>query len=383
MNLNEYDKLRSKKNKKDFEGRNKEMNRWIYLISYLGNIGSIFFASFYLYPALLKVLSVHLSNEFVYNLISITITVLVLAIFELLKRYTIKIFALEYYNNKKKFNSSIIGLLVITSTVVLISIYLALSGSVNLASTSNEKNVLVEKDISIQIDSAVKFADNEKLHYVIDNNRLREINNNLRVKLLETPTAYRVVRSEYQDNVDKNIGVINNNNELIKKIEDDLKLKIEKINNNLHLKKNVNADDDFWLIILFVVLTIVDELLIIAGIYFREYYENKLFELNHQKYEKFYQKRERYKALLAFVYNNGKAIPGDKVLSGIELKEVLIDKTNITGSNKLVDTFLSDMDRLNVFVTNGKRRHIAATYSDAIDIIENIDDAYYVIENMK
>ena len=40
------------------------------------------------------------------------------------------------------------------------------------------------------------------------------------------------------------------------------------------------------------------------------------------------------------------------------------------------------MDRLGIFVTNGKRRYIQATFDDALETIENYDDAYRVLENM-
>ena len=41
------------------------------------------------------------------------------------------------------------------------------------------------------------------------------------------------------------------------------------------------------------------------------------------------------------------------------------------------------MDRLGIFVTNGKRRHVAATYNEAVNIVERYDDAFRVLENMK
>ena len=54
MDIKKYDTLRNKINKKDFEGKNKSLDKWLYRFSFFGNIGSIFFAYFLVYPSLQK-----------------------------------------------------------------------------------------------------------------------------------------------------------------------------------------------------------------------------------------------------------------------------------------------------------------------------------------
>ena len=136
-------------------------------------------------------------------------------------------------------------------------------------------------------------------------------------------------------------------------------------------------------ILLFIIIVIFNEVIIIGGIYFREFYEHKLFEINYQKYEKFYQKRDRYRSLLMYVFGDGKLTIGDKVISGLELKELVREKSTIVNGNKLVDEFLRDMDTLGVFTTNGKRRMIAMQYHEALTVVENYDDALRILENLK
>mgnify|MGYP001484371838 CR=1 FL=1 len=82
-----------------------------------------------------------------------------------------------------------------------------------------------------------------------------------------------------------------------------------------------------------------------------------------------------------FVYQEGKLSVGDNVIKGLELKEIVKEKTTLP--IKFVDEFLRDMDRLGIFVTHGKRRHIQATYEDALQIVDSYDDAYRVLENIK
>lgn len=383
MDLKEYDKLRNKRNKKDFEGRNKGLNKWLFRISWIGNIGSIFFAYFLIYPALYKAISIHLFEGIWSMILANFTTIIILGIFELIKRYVVKNFSLEYFENNKKINTAITGLFSITLLVIGLSFYVSISGSKNLATTSGKVNIIVENKTNVQIDSVNKKYEDKMLPYVKDNEYLRKLNNDLRQKLIETPITYSNIRNGYQANIDKNLEVIKTNENVIDIMKGELENAINRLNKTLFDEKENNKNADIGIIFLFIILTIVDEFIIILGIYFREYYEHKLYENNKQKFDKIYLRKDRYRALLSFCYNNGKANPGDKVISGLELKAILAEKATINNHNKLVDEFLFDMDRLNIFVTNGKRRHIAATYPEAQDILENFDDAFRILENMK
>lgn len=383
MDLKEYDKLRNKRNKKDFEGRNKGLNKWLFRISWIGNIGSIFFAYFLIYPALYKAISIHLFEGIWSMILANFTTIIILGIFELIKRYVVKNFSLEYFENNKKINTAITGLFSITLLVIGLSFYVSISGSKNLATTSGKVNIIVENKTNVQIDSVNKKYEDKMLPYVKDNEYLRKLNNDLRQKLIETPITYSNIRNGYQANIDKNLEVIKTNENVIDIMKGELENAINRLNKTLFDEKENNKNADIGIIFLFIILTIVDEFIIILGIYFREYYEHKLYENNKQKFDKIYLRKDRYRALLSFCYNNGKANPGDKVISGLELKAILAEKATINNHNKLVDEFLFDMDRLNIFVTNGKRRHIVATYQEAQEILESFDDAFRIIENMK
>lgn len=191
------------------------------------------------------------------------------------------------------------------------------------------------------------------------------------------------IRRDYQSNIDKNTKIINDNQSEINKIDNQLSQRVNELKSGLNSTITNNATEDTKNIVLFIIIAIFAELIIIAGVYFREWYEYNLYIINQQKFEKIYLKKDRYRSLLTFVYNNGKLITGDKVISGLELKELVAEKTNMQNSNKFVDEFLHDMDRLGVFSTVGKRRFIATAYQDAITIVEKFDDTLRILENMK
>jgi len=256
-------------------------------------------------------------------------------------------------------------------------------GSKNLASTSEVKNTIAVTQIDVQQDSLTLLYEQRKNTYELDNEELRKINNELRNTLTQTPVGYVSIRRDYQSNIDKNSKIIGDNQNEINNLDAKLQLRVAELKSNLNTTIADNAIEDTKNIVLFVIIAIFAELIIIGGVYFREWYEFNLYIINQQRFEKIYQKKDRYRSLLSFVYKNGKALVGDKVISGLELKEIVADKTNIQNSNKFVDEFLKDMDNLGIFNTVGKRRFIAATYAEAESIIEHFDDAYRALENIK
>lgn len=382
MDLKKYDELRKKINTKDFEGNNGGLDKWLWRFSFVGNASSIFFAYFLVYPALLKAISLNFITGNWGIVLAFALTLIFLVIFEITKRYLIKNFSNDYIVNKRKPNFKVFGWSITSIAVIILSFYLSISGSKNLAQTSLKKNIAVENQTTSKIDSLSSIYDIQKQIYVDDNEGLRKVNNELRQTLAETPLNYIMARKEYQTSIDKNTETIKNNDNEISRLNAELKIKIEEYNTRLDVTKTGNKTEDNKNILLFVIIVIFNELIIIGGLYFREYFEYILYQLNQQKFEKIYQKKDRYKALLIFVYNNGKLSPGDKVITGLDLKEIVADKTNIQNSNKFVEDFLRDMDRLGIFITNGKRRYIQVSFDDALNIIENYDDAYRVLENI-
>jgi hypothetical protein len=383
MELKEYDKLRKKINVKDFEGNNKALDKWLFGFSFVGNLGSIFFSYFLLYPALLKAITINLVNGFFGTALAFIFTNVFLVIFEIIKRYLFRNFSSDYVANNKKMNGPILGWFTVSVAIVLLSFYLSLVGSKNLASTSNIKNNIATVQVDVQKDSLAVQYERKKKTYEMDNQSLRDANTELRKNIALTPVGWMTIRRDYQSNVDKNTEIINNNQNEINKIDNQLSQRVNELKSGLNTTITKNATEDTKSIVLFIIIAIFAELIIISGVYFREFYQYQMFILNKQKFEKIYQKKDRYKALLTFVYKDGKLAPGDKVMSGLELKEIVSEKANIQNSNKIVDEFLKDMDNLGVFNTVGKRRMVASTYPEAQNIIEHFDDAYRVIENMK
>jgi len=383
MDLKKYDKLREKINTKDFEGNNRGLDKWLFRFSFIGNVSSIFFAYFLVFPSLLKAITINFLTGNWAIALAFALTLIFLVIFEITKRYFIRNFSHDFVVNARKMSFKLMSWFVISTVIVMLSFYLSISGSKNLATTSNTRDMVATTETTTRIDSMRAVFDERKTIYLEDNKTLRVVNNDLREKLANTPLNYRTVRNEYQITIDKNGDVIAENEAKIVVIDTEFEARVRELNLNLSEAKNQNQDEDAKNILLFVVIVVFNELIIIGGLYFREYYEYTLFVINQEKYEKIYKKKDRYRALISFIYRDGKLSSGDRVMPSLELKEIVKDKTNIPNTNKFVDEFLRDMDTIGIFNTVGKRRNIQMSHTEALNAIENYDDTYRVLENMK
>jgi len=381
MDLKKYDELRKKINTKDFEGKNAGLDKWLFRFSFFGNIGSIFFAYFLVYPSLLKAITINLFNNDWSIVLAFLFTIIFLVMFEIVKRYLIRNFSHDYVINSRKIKFNIIWWFIISLSVIALSFYLSITGSKNLASTSIVKNEIELVELTQKKDSINIKYDRLINSYYNEINSLRDANKESRKIQNSTTNAWERRENE---------KIITNNEEIIKSYEIKInelitqnKEDIQELNNLYQLESNENEAEDSKNILLFIIIVVFNELIIIGGVYFREYFEYNLFIINEQKFEKIYTKRDRYRSLLMFIYNEGKLSVGDKVIPSLELKAIIAEKTNIQNSNKVVDEFLKDMDNFGIFATTGKRRHINVSYDEAISFIEKYDDAFRILENLK
>lgn len=383
MDSKRYDRLRERRKTKDFEGKNSGLDKWLYRFSFFGNFGSIFFAYFLIFPILFIGITNNFIGGFFGEFIAIILSISILLIFESVKRYVVRNFSNDFVGNDMNLSSSIFGWFLITIILIGFSFYLSIDGSKNLISNTNNKKIEVESEMIHYTDSINEVYVELINPLKSENIRLREYNDTLRNRIINTTNRELTIRKEYQNLINLNTKTINENdvtinNYLIEK--DDL---LNKFRDGMLTEFEVDKSGDFKNVVIFVIIVIFNELLIICGIFFREYYEDRLYRINSGRYEKVYQKRDRYKILLNFIYENGRVSIGDKVVGSMTLKEIISEKTRIQNGNKIVDEFFRDMDALGVFSIEGKRRYAAKTMEEAIDLISDYDDISIVLDSLK
>jgi hypothetical protein len=301
--------------------------------------------------------------------------------FELLKRKTVTNLSFDLIKNKYKINKTIWGLF-FTLILLSSSFYFSINGAMEFVSTTDEFVETVENNINNEIDSVTNVYNNKIIPYNQEIDELRNVNSSLRLKILETPISYRSVRQGYQSNIDDNQELIDRNLNLIEEILDDKKkeIKILKEKNLTIVDNNINEDNRN--ILLFIIISTFIELIIIAGIFFKEYYDLYIYNQNKNRLEPIYQKRKRYKILLKFIYKDGLLTQGDQIIGAQKIKEVIREKSKLTNSSKFVDGFLDDAERLGIFERNGTRRVIKTDYDEAVRIIDEFDDSFVILDDL-
>lgn len=384
MDLRKYDELRKKIHTKDFEGRNKSLDNWLYNLSFLGNLGSIFFAYFLVSPALNKAISMNLISGNWGFALALIITVAILVSFEAIKRMLVRNFSFNAVKNKFRVKQAkLLGWMTFAIAIISLSFYLSLNGARNFASTSLQKNEVAQIDLQAKTDSIVAVFNKQKSIYLDDNENLRNVTNELREKMAETPLNYRTVRNDYQESIDKNTEIIKDNQERIDILNNDLEREIADLRQEYLSETDQNKQEDIRNIWLFILISTSIEVLIVVGVYFREFYEYNLYIANQDRLETVYKKRDRYRAMLAYIYQEGKVGVGERIMAASKLITLVEENTRISDPKRFVETFLDDMESLDIFVVQGKRRMINATYQEALNVIENFDDALRILENLK
>jgi hypothetical protein len=383
MNLSKYKKLREKIKNKDFEGKNGQLDKILYISSWIGNIGSIFFAYFLLFPALFKAISTNLFDGNIATYLAGFLTVLTLCMFELWKRKILTNTSFDLIVHKYKVTKKFFGLLLSGLALISASFYFSLNGAINFATTSEGKNDVIEQTSVNETDSLTQLYITYKQPFVDDNASLRKANVDLREKILSTPNNFRTVRNDMQKLVDANIVVIGLNDVKISGLNDELQAKILALSDASAKTKEENENKDFEGILLFLILSTCIELIIIVGVFFREYYEYNSYLINESDLEDTMITRDRYNTLVKFLFKEGAVGVREPIMGVSKLKEIVSKRSNIPSSNKLVDTFISDITYMNIVQLEGKRRYTACTYEEAIKKIEKFDDTLRLLEKLK
>jgi hypothetical protein len=315
--------------------------------------------------------------------LAVSFTIIILGLFEYIKRIILSNLSLDLIRTKWNIlKGSVAWWFFMSLAIVGGSAYLSVVGAKNFSETSKKRNIAVETNIQSEIDSITNVFNERKNVIVLDNNKLRESNSELRDKIAETPLNYVQTRKGYQDIVDANMKAINDNDIRINKLDSTLQVKIDGLKTNQQIKIDENLKEDVGNIILFILISSAIEFVIIFGIWFREYYDYNVFLLSESKLETIHKRRKNYKVLLQFVYKNGTLGQDEPIIATTKLKEMVAEKAIVPSPNRLVDDFFRDCAYLGILKVVGKKRYTVLSYQDALKKIDDFDDTVRVLENL-
>lgn len=370
MKISEFKKLEKKINSQNFNQGYKTINAVMTVLSYFGHVASIFLAYF--------MLSKILSGAMTDNQVAVFIaTVVILGGLELLKRDIFDKFSIQYLK-LKTFGKDVLPLFLLSITIIGLSFYASISGAHEYASKSDKIEIEAKEGIDKYADSltVVYGKDISAIEVEIKSEKDAFNSKDLLLSTLQAKAAEgklsRDQRATIADlgtqkkDLDAKVEALEGKIKEKKSERDGLieehKKKVEAESKG---KKEDNSKNSFA----FVIISTLIELVILAGVYFNEYYKFRSYREFRDKIEKDpnYQKWLLYNEILEVVYSEeakmNQKLPSNKgMIEMCKLSDIIVLPRDMTD-------FLKSMASLGIIKASGSTRYINKQRDLAFEIL--------------
>jgi hypothetical protein len=378
MRISEFKKLEEKINSKNFNQSYKGINIMLVILSYFGNLASIFLAYFFMS----KIISGPLPDNPVTVFLS---SIIILGGIELLKRDIFDKFSVSFLKEKTILKGTL-PLFIFSIMLISASFYSSLNGAkefsskeVQIEQIKNNEVQVFSDSLSLIYNDKIKLIEGEILSYKIKidekdkeqaiiNKDLQErgwlsSSQKSRNKQLTEEKEYLDVKIEESENKISNI--VSERDTKISNYE-------KKLVEESESKKSDNSKNSF----IFVVLSTIIEFVILGGVFFNEYYKFRSYKEFREKIDRDpnYQKWILYDKILKIVYTediqNSEKLPSNK--SMIEMCKV----NGITVLPKDMTDFLKLVKGLSIIKQSGSSRYINKNRDISFEVLKkhfNID----------
>jgi hypothetical protein len=367
MKINEYKKLEEKINNQNFNQGYKTINTVMLLLSIFGHFASIFLAYF----ALSRVLSGVIEDNFIAVFAT---SVIMLSGLELLKRDIFDKFSIQYLK-AKAFTKDVLPLFALSLLIIATSFYATIHGAGEFSS----KEDVIEKDkkeVMVQYTDSLTKIYNVKIaavdsEIVITKGKI-ELKDKEQTDLesIQPPTRsakqrikdLKEEKKTFRDDVTKLEGDVT---KIKTELTTIIKQKEVEIGSETEDKKKDNSSNS----LAFILISTLIELIILAGVYFNEYYKFRSYREFRDKIEKDpnYQKWMLYDQILDIVYTEdtkmNQKLPSNKgIIDSCKVSDIIVLPKDITN-------FLKVMGGLGIIKVSGSSRYINKQRDLAFEIL--------------
>ena len=366
MKIEDYKKLEQRINNQDFNESYKTINIVLVSLSWFGHFASIFLAYF----MLSKVLSGAMTDNPVAVLIA---SIIILCGLELLKRDIFDKFSIQYL--KQKSIQKVLPLFILSFSVIGISFYSSISGAGEFA--SKEKELNTDKDLVLKqySDSLTKVNDSIILTKDLE---IKDLKSKLDIKDKEQTDieALQPLNRQQRQRIDDLKGEREVLRTDIQKVEDvqteikeDVQTKIKQKETEIGSKTNEKKKDNSTNTVMFVIISALIELVILAGVYFNEYYKFRSYREFRDKIEKDpnFQKWMLFNQILSVIY------PEDtKMNQKVPSHKVIIDMCKVNDMivlNKDISDFIKITSSLGIIKVSGSLKYINKQRDLSFDVL--------------
>ena len=374
MKVQDYKKLEESINNQDFNKSYKNINIVMFILSIFGHFASIFLAYF----MLSKILSAAMTDNPIVVFIS---SVIILSGIELLKRDIFDKFSFQYLKIRN-FGKDVMPLFLLSLLIISISFYSSISGAKEFSSKSSQLETNKKENIQHYKDSVsnVYNLKIEGINTEIKSNKSKIDSKDKEQTEIESvpPLSFqqrnrvRDLKEEKKLIRDENSKLENDISKINSDLSDNIKLKEEEISKDTDSKKEDNSQNSF----LFIIISTLVELSILAGVYFNKYYKFRSYKDFRGKVDKDpnYQKWTTYESILNVVY--GKDLkPNDKLPSNKNIVD-MCKLNDLVILQKDINDFMRLMVSLNIIKSSGSSRYISKQRDLAFEMLKshfNID----------
>ena len=367
MKINEFKKLEEKINGQNFNQGYKNINVVMLLLSIFGHFASIFLAYF----ALSKVLGGVIENNPVVVFIA---SVVMLSGLELLKRDIFDKFSVQYLK-VKAFTKDVLPLFILSVAIIGVSFYASIHGAQEFSSKSD----VIEKD---KKETIVQFSDSLTKVYDV---KIAQIDVEIKsdkdkidtkdkeqtdLEAIQPPT--RSAKQRIKDLKDEKTVLREDITKLegdVNVVKQELATKIKEHETEVGAESEDKKKDNSSNSLAFVLISTLIELIILAGVYFNEYYKFRSYREFRDKIEKDpnYQKWMLYDQILDIVYTEdtkmNQKLPSNKgIIDSCKVSDIIVLPKDITN-------FLKVMGGLGIIKVSGSSRYINKQRDLAFEIL--------------
>lgn len=368
MKINEFKKLEKRINNYNFNENYKNINVILTVLSYFGNLASIFLAYFFMS----KIIGGALTD----NPIAVAISsIIILAGIELLKRDIFDKFSILQLK-EKTINKTVLPLFLVSAILIFASFYSSLNGAKEFSSKSTQLEQVKEDKLKVFSDSlngvyALKISDLEdELKKTKDILKAKDdeqtqlaglevLNRTQRQRVVDLKEEKKTVRGD----ITKIEGDIN----LVKTERDGIiEAKKTELESDTSSKKEDNSKNSF----LFVMLSVIIELVILAGVYFNEYYKFRSYREYRDKIEKDpnFQKWLLYDQMLNLIYTDdtkmNQKLPSNKaIIETCKVNEIIVLPKNVSD-------FLKVLSNIGIIKQSGSARYVSKQKDIAVELLK-------------
>lgn len=361
MKVKKYKELEKKIDSYNFSENYKTTNIVGLSLSYFGNIASIFLAFFFMSEII---------SSATQNKVAVVISsLIILTGIELLKRDFFDKFSIQSLKDGG-ISKNVAPLMIASLLFISASFYSSINGAKIFSSKSKEIEVEVKKESRNISDSINKIYEPRIEVLRTQNNELFESNKKLDEEARELPNNWVTNKNRIRKRIDINLERIDKNDEKIKVLKEERDEDISELEDEIKNEAGQNKEENSKNSFIFIIISSLIEIIILAGVYFSEYYKFRSYKEERKRREKDpnYQKWVLYDNMLNVIISNDSKV-GEK-LPTIKSMVEMLKVNDIIVTNKDVSNFLKILSGLKIIRISGPAKYINKTKKVSQEILK-------------